>query len=114
MIFSVERWINDVTLGLRLENHPCVLNIRYEDLINEFEKTLTRIYEFIDEKKPENLDEWINKTNIKKSKHLVAPVQNLYSHALDRWRKPEHEKRVKEFMDNPEAVKLMKKLDYIE
>ena len=111
---SVERWIEDVSYGLNLDSHPCVLNIRYEDLINEFEKTLTRIYEFIGEKKPGNLDEWINKTNIKKSKHLAAPVQNLYAHAMDRWRKPEHAERVKKFMDNQEAVNLLKELGYSE
>ncbi|MBN1408017.1 MAG: sulfotransferase [Calditrichaceae bacterium] len=109
---SVERWIEDVNIGLKLDNHPSVLNIKYEDLINEFEKTMVRIYEFIGEEKPENLNEWINNTNIKKSMHWAAPVQNIYAHAMDRWRKPEHAERVKEFMNNPEAVNLLKKLGY--
>ena len=111
---SVERWIEDVNMGLKLENHASVLNIKYEDLIRQFEKTITKVYEFIEEEKPENLDEWIEKTNIKDSMHWTAPVQNLYSHAMNRWRKPEHSKRVEEFMNNPEAVSLLEKLGYIE
>ncbi|MEJ2545166.1 MAG: sulfotransferase, partial [Calditrichaceae bacterium] len=111
---SIERWIEDVNIGLMLDSHPSVINIKYEDLINDFERTLIKIYQFIDEEEPENLDEWIEKTNIRKSMHWAAPVQNLYAHALDRWRKPEHKERVKEFMDNAEAVNLLKKLGYTE
>lgn len=111
---SVERWIEDVNIGLKLEDHRSVLNIKYEDLIRNFDRTITKVYEFIEEDKPENLEDWIEKTNIKKSMHLAAPVQNLYSHAMNRWHKPEHTERVKEFMNNPEAVILLKKLDYNE
>jgi len=111
---SVERWIEDVTTGLKLENHPSVLNIKYEDLINKFESTITQIYQFIGENQPRKLDEWIDKTTIKKSKHWAAPVQNLYAHAMDRWRTPEHAERVKEFMNNRKAVSLLKKLGYTE
>ncbi len=111
---SVERWIEDVNIGMKLENHPSVLNIKYEDLIRDFNRTITKVYEFIEEERPENLEEWIEKTNIKNSMHWAAPVQNLYSHTMNRWRKPEFTERVKEFMNNPEAVILLKKLGYTE
>jgi hypothetical protein len=111
---SVQRWISDVKTGLSLDSHPNMLNIKYEGLINDFEKTMENVFRFLGENKPDNLHDWTQKTNIKRSMHLAEPVQNIYSHALDRWRKPEHADRIKEFMNNREAVDLLKKLGYPE
>ncbi len=110
---SVGRWVSDVSIGLSLAQHPCVLNVRYEDLITEFEKTMLKIYDFLGEQAGASLQSWKEKTNIKKSMHWDKPVQDLYSHALARWKKPQHQKRIAEFMENERAVALLKELGYL-
>ncbi|KAA3617129.1 MAG: sulfotransferase [Calditrichaeota bacterium] len=108
----VNRWIDDVSLGLSLKNHPQVLNIRYEDFIQDFEKTMNTVYSFLNEEIP-SLDAWKEETNIKKSKHWNKPVQGLYKDAIQRWQKPEHKNRIDEFMSNKRAVSLLEELGYL-
>jgi len=111
---SNERWIKDVSIGLSFENHPQVLNFRYEDLVNQFEPTLKKIYKFLDEPLPDDLYSWVQNTNIKESKHWGGSVQNLYSNSINRWQNKKHSERVNAFMGNEEAVALLKKLHYLD
>ncbi|MCB0282421.1 MAG: sulfotransferase [Calditrichae bacterium] len=108
----VERWVKEVEYGLSFEGHPQVLNVRYEDFVLEFEKTMHKVYAFLNEPVPNDLDHWIERTNVKKSKHWDSPVQNLYSKSIARWKKPEHAKRIEEFMANEQAVALLERLGY--
>lgn len=111
---SVNRWVTDVAVGMEYENHPNVLTLRYEDLIYKFDEEIKRISEFLGEDFVPSKDEWTKLTSLKKSKHWKEPVQNLYTKSIGRWKKPEHKKRLEEFMNNPKAVELMKRLKYIE
>ena len=110
---EAERWVEDVNLGLDLEGHPQVLNIRYEDLVDKFEITMHKIYNFIKEEVPESLLSWNKETTIKRSKHWAKPVQGLYKDSIKRWQKPEHKEKIDRFMQNEEAVALLKKLGYL-
>lgn len=73
---SVERWVQDETLGLQFESHPQVLNIRYEDLINQFESEIKKIYNFLQEPVPEDPLTWIQNTNKKQSKPWAVRCRN--------------------------------------
>ena len=111
---SINRWVTDVETGMEYENHRQVLTLRYEDLIYHFDREIKQISEFLEEDFIPTKDEWTKLTSLKKSKHWKGPVQNLYSKSIGRWKKPEHAKRLEEFMSNPEAVRLMKKLKYLD
>ncbi len=111
---SIQRWVTDVSLGLKYADHPRVLTLKYEDLIYNYDQEIKRITEFLGEKFVPKKEEWMKLTSLKKSKHWKKPVQNLHSNSIGRWKKPEHAGRVKELMNNPAAVKLLKKLNYIE
>jgi len=110
----VNRWVDDVSLGLSLQKHPQVLNVRYEDFIQDFENTMNKVYSFLNEEKPSSLDSWKEDTNIKKSKHWDKPVQGLYKDAIQRWQRPEHKTRIEEFMQNKTAVSLLDELGYLQ
>lgn len=110
---SVQRWIDDVSIGLSLKDHPQVLTIRYEDLVKDFGQTMQKIYHFMQEPLPENLQEWKSKTTIQKSKHWAQPVQNLYNDAIARWKRPEHIERLAEIMAEGKALEILKQLKYI-
>jgi len=111
---SINRWVTDVGIGLEYANSPQVLTVRYEDLIYNFDEEIKKISYHLEEDFVPSRDEWTKLTSLKKSKHWDKPVQNLYSKSIGRWKKPEHAKRMEEFMSNPKAVELMKKLKYIE
>lgn len=111
---SIKRWITDVSFGLEFENHPRVLTLRYEDLIYKYDEKIKEISKFLEEDFVPAKDEWTKLTTLKKSKHWAEPVQNLYSKSIGRWKKPEHAKRLQEIMNNSDAVKLLKKLKYID
>ncbi len=109
----IKRWVEDVSLGISLKDHPQVLNVRYEDFIQDFENTMLKVYKFLNEESPTQLDNWKEETNIQKSKHWQNPVQALYKDAIQRWQKPEHKERIKEFMQNDRAVALLDELNYL-
>jgi len=109
---ELDRWVNDVKLGLDLKDNAQVLTVCYEDLVHNFEKTMRKIYQFIKEEIPKELGDWKKNTSIKKSKHWDKPVQDIHSDSILRWQKPEHKKVIDNFMNNEEAVDLLLKLGY--
>ncbi len=110
---SIERWIEDVSIGIKLDEHPQVLNIRYEDLVINFDETIKKIYIFLQEQIPSNYQNWIEQTNIKYSKHWGDSVKKFHSNSIGRWEKPEHKERVKELLKNEKAIELLKRLNYL-
>lgn len=109
---DVKRWVKDVGLGLDLKDHPQVLTVRYEDIVNEFETTMLKIYAFIQEEVPETLTDWKKNTSIKRSKHWSKPVQDLYNDSILRWQKPEYKERIDDFMNDSRAVELLQAMGY--
>lgn len=109
------RWINDVEAGLRYENHPQVLTIRYEDLVRNYEITLKSICDFIGEdfRKEFLLFPKTAKEKLTKMKTLDKQVQPVFAHSIGRWKRPENELRVRELTDNPRAKKLLVHYHYI-
>lgn len=108
----IERWKNDVRLGLKLKDYPSVLTLRYEDLVNNYDDSMKNVCRFIEAPFVTELHNWLNYTKIRKSKHLKNPVQDLYKDSIGRWRLPEHQNRLQEFMRDAEAIELLKQLDY--
>ena len=46
---SISRWKNDNKIALNFANHPCVLLVKYEDMVVKFKETATRVFDFIGE-----------------------------------------------------------------
>lgn len=107
-----ERWVQEVTFGLRFKDHPSVYTLRYEDLISDYEKEIRKILVFIDEPYTEDVINWIQHTHIKNSKHWGEGVKQIHSQAIGKWKKPEHQERIQEFFNNKEAIQLMHQLGY--
>jgi len=110
---SVKRWLKSVQYGWSLRNEPYLHTVLYEDLVKDHKEEIQKICQFIEEPYTDSMDNWINATNVKKSKHLGGEVQPVYTGAIGKWKKPEHAERVKEFINNKEAVSLLKELGYI-
>ena len=111
---SIERWLNDVSFGLEQgKKNSNVHMVRYEDIIENYEREIRAICEFLNEEYTTELDDWIENTRIKKSIHWGTKVQKIHSNSIYRWKKPEHKERIQQFMENEEAQKLLKFLKYV-
>jgi len=96
-----------------LRDKPYVHTVFYEDLVRDYLPHLQEICEFIEEPFTKEMQNWIDATNVKQSKHWENGVKQVHTGAIGKWQKPEHKKRVEEFMANEEAVKMMKDLGYL-
>jgi len=110
---SPERWVNDVKAGLKFKDHPQVLTIKYEDLILNYHDLIVEICDFIDEDCPEEVYNWFEHTNVKKSKAWSHSAQKIHSKSIKKWEKEENKERVEEIMANDEVVDLLEQLNYL-
>jgi len=108
-----ERWINDVGAGLKFENHPQVLTLKYEDLVIEPEETIKSICSFIDEDFSKSLLSHAEHTHIKRDKAWFGEAEPLHQRSVGKWKRPEFKERIEEFMQNPDAVRLLKYFKYV-
>jgi len=115
---ELSRWEINVSCGLKFLNHPQVLTIKYEDLILKFNDTITTICDFIEEDVCKEMLEWHKYTAYgKKCKNLNSNKyeNKLSTSSIRKWESTEDEEiknRVKEFMECPKSVELLKKLGY--
>lgn len=109
---SVQRWIEDVELGLKYSNYKQVYTIRYEDIIYNFDTCLENVLAFLEEKPEKEIKEYVKYTNIKRNNAWENNVQKIHSESIEKWRKPEHKERLSEFLNNNRAVRLLNKLGY--
>jgi hypothetical protein len=109
-----ERWIRDVTEGLAWENDPRMHIIKYEDLLANYEKTISGICDHIGiETTPEILD-WHNHARVTDNRAFFSKVQPLTTASIGKWQNPKNAERVAELTSKPEAVVLLKRLGYLE
>ncbi|HYF69784.1 MAG TPA: sulfotransferase [Ohtaekwangia sp.] len=108
----VERWVAEVKTGLAFQNHSAVHTLKYEDLIKDYQSEIKKILHFLEEPFPQQLENWTAHTKIKKSIHWTGQVQDVHSASIGKWRQPHHADRIRLFMENGEAVQLLKQLGY--
>jgi hypothetical protein len=107
-----DRWATEVNFGLQFKDHPSVYTMRYESLIGDFEGEIRKLLDFLEEPYTERMANWKEHTQIKESIHWGTGVQEVHGKSRGKWRKPEHAERIREFMNTPAAVKLLKDLGY--
>ncbi len=107
-----ERWIRDVSAGLKYIEHPNVHTIRYEDLINDFANTIGGICDFLGIARSENILNWHKHARVRDYNALFAPVQEINSQSIAKWQKPENQQRVRELTDQPAAKELLRYFHY--
>ncbi len=109
-----DRWVQDVNAGLKFEDHPQVLTIRYEDLLLQYEKTVRSICSFIDE---EFVEEFLNYPESSTVKlHLAWPEgpRAISTKSIAKWTRPEFSDLIGAFLQKPEVEYLLRYLGYSE
>lgn len=106
------RWVWDVQAGLEYKDHPCVLTLRYEDLVLSFDETTRTIFDFLGESRPDEVVQWHEHTEVRRHSAIDGDIAPLYGTSVGRWKKPEFQERIEEFMSKPRAVDLLHRLGY--
>lgn len=109
-----ERWIRDVSIGTGYADHPNMHTIRYEDLINHFEETVSGICTYLNIKLTDRLLNWHQHASVRRNNALFSEIGKLSSRSIGKWKSPEHRERVGQFTSLPGAMELLKKYGYPE
>lgn len=109
---SLNRWVQDVNMGLKLQDHPRVYTMRYEDLVQDFEQTISDLCEFVRiECGPEILN-WHAHTTVRRNNSWKGKVVKLHTKSVMKWELPEHEARLSKIMEDQRILGLMEQLNY--
>ena len=112
---SMERWITDVSKGLEVEGAPQVITIKYEDLINKFEKTIKKLMNFIGEDVDYHIIQWNKYAKVRESDAWHnGKVKPLFKKSIHKWKQKKYSNRINSFLKRPKAKKLLQKLRYLD
>ena len=98
-----ERWVHDVREGMKVEDHPQVLTIRYEDLIKDHEGTMKKVGQFIGEKDVTPFLTYPKRAQIMHDKYWIG-----------KWKQPQYASRVEDLLKTPGALECLQHYGYIE
>ena len=110
---SPEIWARDVSAGLQVEDHPQVLTIRYEDLVNHYEQTVRDVCDFINEEFVDDFLRYPESAHVQFNPAWFGTARAINPASIGRWEKSEHQHIVDEFMKTPQAVQLMEHYEYL-
>jgi hypothetical protein len=113
---SRERWVWNVSVGIGIETHPCVMTVRYEDLVLDFEATVKKVSAFISEPDHELFLSFPEGCSLKHFENLPDFEQNirrpLSASSIGRWQAPEHSEAVRALLETPGAIDCLRHHGY--
>lgn len=114
-----ERWIADVSAGLRYMDHPSVLTVRYEDLVLDYERTVATICEHTGLSMHPNFGDYPTTATIVRHQSWAtqpgessAVARQIGSEVIGRWRLPEHKAQVQTLTRKKAGRELLARLGY--
>lgn len=107
------RYIRDLNAGMKFMDHPKVLTVRYEDLIQNYKETITGICVFIGEEATDEILNWFDYASVRKNEAWFNKLERLHKKSIVKWNKPENAERLKNILNNEEIVRILKKLKYL-
>lgn len=107
-----ERWVADVRAGVAHEDHPQVHTLRYEDLIADFDPTLSALLEFLEVPFTEEVKNWHAHATVRQNAAYFQPVQEIHSKSIEKWKRTADTARIETFLNYSGAVDLLKHFGY--
>ena len=108
-----ERWIKDVSEGLAYQNHPKVHTLKYEDLILDYENTMTRLLDFLELDFTDQIKNWHDNTAVRQSNAIFEnEIKDLHQQSIGKWKKEENREKVNKIMDYKAIPELLTQLNY--
>ncbi|MCE7992576.1 MAG: sulfotransferase [Roseivirga sp.] len=107
---SPEQWAEIVSKGLRWIDHPQVLTIQYENLVQAYDTTVNEVMSFLGLNVSEEIAEYHKYTTIKAPKTLNDEIQPISNRSIGKWTREEYKDRTATFNTCKEAVEILKKI----
>ena len=111
---AIERWVNDVTAGMKYLDHPLVHTVRYEELIRDNDRVVGGICEFLELPFVEQMADWHKHATVRQNPAWSGEVKPLFESSIGKWRSDEHAARVDALLANTEAKRLLRELGYLD
>jgi hypothetical protein len=96
-----ERWVHDAKIGMYFEDHPQVLTVRYEDLIQDYEATIGRVCAFIGEQNPAPF------LNYPKNATIIVD-----QYWIGKWQQIQFSDRIEALLQTPGALECLQHYGY--
>ncbi|MBN1132299.1 MAG: sulfotransferase [Bacteroidales bacterium] len=109
---SPERWVLDVSTGMKYTDHPNVYTLKYENLVQDFKKSVEGICSFLGIPVSEEILNWHKHAAVTRNRAYYSRVKELSGDSIGKWKQPQNQERIAAFMNNPEAVRLLECLGY--
>ncbi len=109
---SPERWVHDVSEGLKYYDHPKVYTLKYEDLIQEYEKTITGVCEFLEIPVSGEIRDWRRNATVTRNSAYFSTVQEINSQSIGKWKQERYAERVRQLTQDARARALLDRLGY--
>lgn len=77
---GIQRWVKDNSFGLQYINHKNLYAFKYEDLVDNFEQTMKKIFMFIGEEYEDDIKNYHKKTIKYYSNDLTKPPSGFGKH----------------------------------
>ena len=106
-------WVRDVKAGMRVEKHPQVLTIRFEDLVLDYESTVRKICAFIDEDFLDTFRDYPASARVRQNAAWFSEARPIDPSVIGKWKKPEFAAPVEALLENPQAIELLMYYRYL-
>ena len=102
-VIEPEQWVYDIKASIEFEGHPQILTVRYEDLVQDYEKKIQEICTFIGETNPAPF------LNYPKGATIIED-----GFWIGKWKQDRYLNRVGHLLSIPDAVKYLQHYGYMD
>lgn len=109
----INRWIYDVSNGLKWKDSPNVFLVKYEELVNNHKETIVEILRFLGEEYDIALEDFQSTSNVRQHDAFNGRnVRKINSSSINKWKEKKYEDRINKFYESQKAIELLKELNY--
>ena len=98
--------------GLNFKENVNVYSIKYEDIIQDTEKSIKNLCSFLNIPYNNSIKEYYKYSSKKRDSAWQDGLKPIYNTSVKKWEKPEHKRVIEELYNNSECITLLKELDY--
>jgi len=102
-VVDAERWVYDIRAGIEFEEHRQVLTVQYEDLMQDYEKTIRKIGVFIGEP---DIAPFLS--------YPIGATRVEAGYWVEKWKQAQFSERIGELLENPVAVRYLQRYGYMD
>ena len=110
---SPERWVNDVTIGMRIASLPQVYTFRYEDLVLDYDQTVERLMHFLEED-PHLLGNYPADATVTQHNAWQGEARPISASSIGRWKNRDYADRIESLLSVSGAAEALSHYGYLD